>query len=170
MTTAIPSSSTTFLLREVFGGGFSIGASSHTAIMLIHGDFNERITALPQQSCNLCSPMISLGCEKPSTYIKSFYQLITNTTTIFLFKCSDISYKAIKTSVQSYSSLALLPTEIAIYKAEILKTCHYTALNMYKAEAQTLKVTLLYQTSSKHTGVASRFLQLVGQEYEKAVL
>lgn len=140
MTTASSTSSTTFLLREVFGGGFGIGASSHTAIMLTHGDFSERITALPQQSCNPCSPKISLGCEKPSTYIKSFYQLITNTTTIFLFKCSDISYKAIKTSVWSYFSLALLPTEIAIYKAEILKTWHYTALNMFKLRLKLWKL------------------------------
>lgn len=119
MTTASPTSSTIFLLREVVGGDLSTGASSHTAIMLTHGDFSERITALPQQSRIPSGPKISLGREKTSMYIKSFYQLITNTTT-FLFKSSDISYIAINHQSESYSSLTLLPTEITIYKAEIL--------------------------------------------------
>lgn len=110
-------SSTTFLLREVVGEGLSIGASiSHTAIMLTHGDLSKRITVLPQQSFNPSSPKISSGCEKTSMYIKSFYQLVTNTTTIFLFKCSDISYKAIKHQSEVTPLLPFSPLKLPYIK------------------------------------------------------
>lgn len=84
-----------FFLGRLLGEIWVLEQVLTLPLMLTHGDFSERITALPQQSCNPSSPKISLGCEK-NHHVHEILLSANNKYYHYFLICSDISYKAIK--------------------------------------------------------------------------